>query len=141
MKLILALLLSCCSLFSFAQHGSHEMEVMMKMGSLRAALLAKDSMALSDLLSPDVTYGHSNGLIQTKSQLIHSLMTGEQDYKTISPSDMHIRVYDNTAVVNIDVAIKMLYQSKPLDMSMHVVLVWVNKMNKWQLVARQSVKY
>ena len=113
----------------------------MKMATLRNSLLTKDSVTLSDIISNDVTYGHSNGMIQTKAQLIHDLMTGVQDYKVIEPSDMIIRVYDNNAVVNINVAVKMNFQSKPLDMNMRVLLVWVKVNGNWQLVARQSVKY
>jgi hypothetical protein len=126
--------------FSFAQDNS-KMEVMMKMSELRSGLLSKDSISLSKLLSNDVTYGHTNGLIQTKAELIHDLMTKVQDYKSIAPSDMNIRVYGNTAVVNINVGVKMEYNAKPLEMNMHVVLVWIKNNGNWELVARQSVKY
>jgi ketosteroid isomerase-like protein len=141
MRLILCILLSLSSIFCVAQQDSKKMEVMMMMSSLRNSLLTKDSTTLMQILSNDVAYGHTNGLIQTKAQLIHDLMTGVQEYKNIEPSDMNIRVYENTAVVNINVAVKMNYQAKPLDMNMRVILVWVKKNDKWELVARQSVKY
>jgi hypothetical protein len=57
----------------------------MKMQSLRNALLAKDSVTLSSLLADDVTYIHSSGFVQTKSQLIRDVMSGFQDYKSIEP--------------------------------------------------------
>ena len=139
--IISILLISFLPLFCIAQQDNARMEIMMKMATLRNSLLTKDSVTLSDIISNDVTYGHSNGMIQTKAQLIHDLMTGVQDYKVIEPSDMIIRVYDNNAVVNINVAVKMNFQSKPLDMNMRVLLVWVKVNGNWQLVARQSVKY
>ena len=113
--------------------------IMSKMLALRNALLLRDSAALTDLLSNDVSYGHTNGLIQTKAQLIRSVMSKEQDYKSIIPSDMHTRFYDNTAVVTMKSAVSMLYQGNQLNMNMFITLVWVKK-DKWQLVARQSVK-
>ena len=115
------------------------MEVMMKMLALKNALIAHDSLALDGLLASDVTYGHTSGMIQTKAQLIRSVISKEQDYKTIDPSDMNIRIYDNTAVVTMKSAVSMMFLGKPLNMNMYVTLVWVKK-NKWQLVARQSVK-
>jgi hypothetical protein len=140
-NIISILLISFLPFFAIAQQDNAKMEVMMKMATLRNSLLAKDSVVLTDILSNDVTYGHTNGMIQTKAQLIHDLMTGVQDYKVIEPSDMNIRVYDNTAVVNINVAVKMNFQGKPLDMNMRVILTWIKMNGKWQLVARQSVKY
>lgn len=140
MKLIVCILFSLSTNFCFAQDNA-KMEVMMKMSQLRSGLLSRDSISLSKLLSNDVTYGHTNGMVQTKAELIHDLMTRTQDYKSIEPSGMNIRVYNNTAVVNINVGIKMEYNTKPLDMNMHVVLVWVKKNDNWELVARQSVKY
>jgi hypothetical protein len=133
-------LIGLSSLLSFAQENSpRQTEVMIKMLALRNALINKDSVSLDDVLANDVSYGHTSGLIQTKAQLIRSVVSKEQDYKNIIPSDMNIRVYDNTAVVTMKSSVIMNYQDKPLNMDMYITLVWIKK-NKWQLVARQSVK-
>lgn len=116
-----------------------QMEVMMHMLSLKNSLIMKDSVKLSNLLSDDVTYGHTNGMIQTKSELIRSIMSRDQDYKSIEPSEMKVRIYDNTAIVNMKSEVKMNYGGKPLELNMFVVLVWVKKDKDWKLVARQSV--
>ena len=140
-KYLIIFFIGLLPLLSFAQENSSpkQMEVMMKMLALRNALIAKDSASLDDLLASDVNYGHTNGLIQTKSELIRSVVSKEQDYKNIVPSDMKIRIYDNTAIVTMKSSVSMNYQGKPLDMQMYITLVWIKK-NKWQLVARQSVK-
>lgn len=134
------LVIGLSPLLSFAQENSpKQTEVMMKMLALRNALINKDSVALDDVLASDVSYGHTSGLIQTKAQLIRSVVSKEQDYKNITPSDMSIRIYDNTAVVTMKSSVIMTYQGKPLNLDMYITLVWI-KRNKWQLVARQSVK-
>src|SRR3954467_14641532 len=99
-------------------NSAQKTEVMMKMLNLRNALLSKDSVTLSNLLIDDVTYGHSTGLIQTKAELIRSIMSGEQDYKTIEPSNINVRIYDNTGVVNANIKANLIYQGKPLDLNM-----------------------
>ena len=126
----------------YAQDGNDQqkMFIMMKMSSLRNALLSKDSAALSVLLADDVTYGHTNGLVQTKQQLIHDVMSGVQEYKSINPINIDVRIFDNTAIVNMTGDVSMLYQSRPLDFKMAVTLVWINKNGDWKLEARQSVK-
>lgn len=126
------------SLPSFAQ-SKEETELTAKMLSLKTALLKKDSVMLAALLADDVTYGHTNGLMQTKAQLIRSVMSGEQDYKIIEPSDTKIRLYGNTGIVNMKAKVNLLYNGNPLDFSMLTTLVWI-KERDWKLVARQSVK-
>lgn len=120
--------------------ASQQMQVMMKMGSLKKSLIAKDSVSLMNLLADDVNYGHTNGLIQTKAQLIRSVMSGDQDYKSIEPSDMIVRIYESTSVVTMKSKVSMTFQGKPLDMDMFVTLTWVKMNGDWKLVARQSVK-
>ncbi len=140
-KLLCVLFLSILSYSSQAQGGAgQQMEVMMKMATLRSALLNKDSATLAGLLSDDVTYGHSNGLLQTKAQLIRAVVSREQDYKAIDPSDMNIRLYGQSAVVTLLSKVSMVYQGKALDLTMNLLLVWIRVNNDWKLVARQSVK-
>src|SRR5437868_14510824 len=88
---------------TFAQQGNstEQAAVMMKMASFRSALLARDSASMSTLLADEVSYGHTNGLVQTKLQLIRDLVSGVQNYKSIEPSGMNVRVYGNSAVVTV----------------------------------------
>jgi hypothetical protein len=123
-----------------AQTDDAKMQVLMKMQTLKTVLLSKDSAGLSALLSDDVTYGHSTGVIQTKSQLIRSMLNGEQDYKSIEPSDINIRIYDNTGVVTVKLKINVVNNGKPLDVNLTAVLIWIKMNGDWKLVARQAVK-
>jgi hypothetical protein len=137
---ILLLLLPFALNVNAQNDNDQKMQVMMKMLSLKNALLAKDSVSLSGLLADDVTYGHSTGIIQTKAQLIRAVMSGEQDYKSIEPSDMNIRIYDNTGVVTLKLKVNVIYGGKTLDLNMNATLTWVKINGDWKLVARQSVK-
>ena len=142
-KLYLAFFLAILLTFSSKaqqNNSAQQTEVMMKMANLRNALLSKDSVALSNLLADDVTYGHSSGLIQTKTELIRSIVSGEQDYKSIEPSNMIVRIYDNAGVVNTKVKASVIYQGKPIDLNMAVTFTWVKINGEWKLVARQAVK-
>ena len=139
-KFILAFFLGVLFFTSASAQSEQQEVVMMKMLELKTALIQKDSVSLSKLLADDVSYGHSNGWVQTKAQLIRDVMSGVQDYKTIEPSNLNIRVYENTAVVTMQSKSNMIFQGKPLDLSMNVLLVWVKKNNDWKLIARQSVK-
>ena len=139
-KIIIIIFLSSLSAISFSQNESVKMDVMMKMLSLKNALVAKDSVTLSKVLADDVTYGHTNALLQTKAELIRAIVSKEQDYKSIEPSELKVRIYDNSAVVTMNAKVSMLYQQQPLDLNMRATFILVKKNNDWQLVARQAVK-
>jgi hypothetical protein len=116
------------------------MQVMMKMQDLRNALLSKDSISLSVLLADDISYGHSSGLIQTKSQLIRDVMSGFQEYKSIEPSDLNVRIYDNTGIATLKLKVNLNFGGKPMDLNLIATFTWVKINNAWKLVARQAVK-
>lgn len=137
-KFLIIFLLS--SLISFSQDEKGKMEIMMKMLTLKTALVAKDSVALSKVLADDVTYGHTNAMIQTKAELIRDVMSKVQDYKSIDPSDMNIRLFDKTAIVNMNAKIVLNYKNEPMELKMKITLVWVKQNGEWQLEARQAVK-
>ena len=113
---------------------------MMKMLTLKNALISKDSVALSKVLADDVTYGHTNAMIQTKSELIRDVVSKVQDYKSIEPSDMKIRLFDNSAIVNMNAKIVLNYKNEPMELKMKITLVWIKHNNDWILEARQAVK-
>lgn len=142
MKIIFALFLSALIGFSaYAQPKvDPQTEVMMRMLKLKNSLTGKDSAGLADVLADDATYGHSNGLIQTKAELIRDIVSGVQNYNKIGPTDMVIRVYGNTAVVTLKAKVSMVMKGDPLELSMNVMVVWVKTNNIWQIVARQAVR-
>jgi len=117
-----------------------KMQVMMKMQDLRNALLSRDSTSLSVLLADDISYGHSSGLIQTKSQLIRDVMSGFQEYKSIEASDLNVRIYDNTGIATLKLKVNLSFGGNPMDLNLIATLTWVKINNEWKLVARQSVK-
>ena len=139
-KIIIIIFLSSLSTISFAQNESVKMDVMMKMLSLKNALVAKDSVTLSKVLADDVTYGHTNAMVQTKAELIRDVVSKVQDYTVIDPSEMNIRIFENTAIVNMKSKVVMNYKNEPLEIKMKVVLTWIKKGNDWVLEARQAVK-
>ena len=117
-----------------------KMQVMMKMQDLKNALLSKDSISLSNLLVDDISYGHSSGLIQTKSQLIRDVVSGFQEYKSIEASDLNVRIYDNTGIATLKLKVNLSFGGNPMDLNLIATLTWVKINNEWKLVARQSVK-
>ena len=108
--------------------------------ALHQALLQKDSASLVSLLEPDLTYGHSNGWMQSRDDLITTVMNGRQDYHRIDLLGHTIRFYGTTAVAEADIAVNLHLDGKPVELKLALLMVWVRRDHGWTLAARQSVK-
>ncbi len=104
------------------------------------ALINRDSVALNHLLSNDLFYGHSNGWVETKKELIADLFNGKLIYKTINAKEEHRTIESNSTAVRSYAEIDCVMDGKPLSFKLKVLQVWTWKNKHWELFARQSVK-
>ena len=139
MKYVLVILSLLASVSAFAQKADSK-SLTKAIADFDKALINKDSVVLSHLLNNDLQYGHSNGWIETKSDVIADLFNGKLNYKTIVPQSPEIKMEGNTAAVRTTSDIDVLLEGKPMTFKLKVLQVWVWKNKHWELFARQSVK-
>ena len=107
---------------------------------LNKALILKDTSVLKQLLHKDVSYGHSNGWVETKNDVINDLVNGALAYKKIETKDVKWIVTNNVATLRNTSDIDYVKDGKAGQLHMHVVQVWLKTNKGWQLLARQSTK-
>lgn len=107
---------------------------------LNKALIAKDTIILKQLLHKDVTYGHSNGWVETKAEVIKDLVNGKLSYYKINSKDVQWKVINNVATLRNTSDISYELDGKEGELHLHVVQVWLKTNKGWQLLARQSTK-
>jgi hypothetical protein len=109
--------------------------------TLDRALERKDTVRLKEMLSPQLRYGHSNGWVETREDVVADLFNGKLTYHTIAWSGTPAVVLEGkTGLVRGDITVDILYNGQPLKMKLHVLQVWVYKKGGWILLGRQSVK-
>src|SRR5512145_1521566 len=64
-----------------------------------AAMVAQDIGALEPLLADDLTYSHSNGDFENKSQFLETIRAGRLRYEAIDVRELSVRQYDKVAIV------------------------------------------
>jgi hypothetical protein len=140
MKLLLTILIFFTSLVSIAQVDSVSLKE--AMSRLDRALVDKDEKALVQLLHKDASYGHSNGWVQNKNDIINDLKTGKLIYDKIENTSISIVAIDkNWATVRTDTNAQGKSTTIPsFELKLHVLQVWLKTKNGWQLLARQSTK-
>lgn len=136
MKFILVLFIVFTSSFTWAQ-TSFLKEAVIK---LDKALLAKDTVLLKQLLHKDLTYGHSNGWVETKGDVINDLFTGKLLYTKIESKDLKWTLTGDLSTVRSTTEIGYLLDGKPGELKLHVLQVWLKTNKGWQLLSRQSTK-
>ncbi|MCR9182104.1 MAG: nuclear transport factor 2 family protein [Flavobacteriaceae bacterium] len=137
-SLLLLLLCSACDL----QKDSSDKELIAtQTQSLDNALMQKDTLTLNALLHKELSLGHSNGWLETKPDLLTTLIDEGVLYtsiKTIGKPKIHYSSQKlRTTRRNIDVS--GIVNETPFDVKLNVLEVWILENNQWQLLARQSV--
>jgi ketosteroid isomerase-like protein len=104
------------------------------------AAVKNDLDVLGKLLGDDLTYTHSTGALQTKAQLLDDLKSGKLQFKKIEPSDLQVRVFGATAIINGTAKISVVSDGQPKDVAIRFTDAWVKRAGGWQMVAWQSTK-
>jgi ketosteroid isomerase-like protein len=97
-----------------------------------------DVATLNRILSDDLIYTHANGLQQTKAELIGVLGSGDFNYESITPDNIRVRIYDETAVVTGRASIKIKAGGGEQTFKICYLDVYVKQQGRWQMVAWQS---
>jgi ketosteroid isomerase-like protein len=108
--------------------------------SFRKAMIDPDKTTLDNLVFDELTYGHSNGLIQDKAAFEEALLSKSSDFVTIDVSQQTIKVVGNTAWVRHILTATTNDGGKAGTAHLSVLLVWQKQKGAWRLFARQAVK-
>ena len=139
MKYILTICLFFTTAIAFAQVDSVSLKE--AMSNLDKALMNKDEKALVRLLHQDVSYGHSNGWVQNKTDIINDLKSGKLIYDKIENNSVTIAAINNKwATVRINTNAEGKVNGNSFQFKLHVLQVWLKAKSGWQLLARQSTK-
>ena len=136
--LVAAVLLLSGTLQAFAQADAAEQSVRQVEDRRIKATIANDFATLEAVLADDLTYTHSNAVVDTKASYIESLRSGKTKYESIDRSPSLVRVYGNTALVTGSATVGLRGLAAPL--SLRYTLAYVMRDGQWRMVAWQSTR-
>ncbi len=108
--------------------------------AFRAAMVAGDGKTMTRLAAPGLSFGHSNGLVQTREQFVGSVVAKKEIFREIKLVDQKVRVYGRTAVSRHEFHADILLQGKPLNVKLKCIEVWDKTPGGWKPVSRQAYK-
>jgi len=136
-------ILSICLFFVSAITSAQVDSIALKeaMSNLDHALITKDEKALLQLLNNDVSYGHSNGWVQSKADIVNDLKSGKLVYtKLDNISVTIIAINKDWATARVNTNAEGIVNGNSFQFKLHILQVWLKTKTGWQLVARQSTK-
>lgn len=138
MKKLVVIVLLLNGLFAAAQTEETKLATTLK--EFHQALVKKNTVSINQQTDKALSYGHSNGWVETKNEMISNLETGYLSYNSFKEDSLQVTVNGNVAharfIGNLNVTLK----GTTSDFRLKVLEVWVKKGKRWLLFARQAVK-
>ena len=139
-KLVSIFIVMLLVLPSVKAQSKTETDVANIVEQLRKAMVDADSIMLDKLVSSKLSYGHSGGAIDGKTEFVQKIVSGKSDFVTLEFKDQTIAVSKNVAVVRHKLNAVTNDNGKPGEVHLAVMLVWQKQHGNWKLLARQAVK-
>ena len=107
---------------------------------LRRALLEADKVKLEQVASAQISYGHSDGRVETKEQFINGVMTRKQVVKSLAFPELKVAVVGNAAIARHIYLSESERDGKPTTTRIGALQVWQKQDGGWKLLARQGFR-
>jgi hypothetical protein len=123
-----------------AAQSTEETKVAAATAALNKAIIDADKNLLESLTAAELSYGHSGGKVENKTQFITALVSGAVDFLSIDIADQTIKMAGKNAVVRNMFSAKLTSDGKPVELKIGNIMVWQKVKGKWKLLARQGYK-
>jgi hypothetical protein len=138
MKFLLTIILFFVSVVVVAQTDEEKLTATVK--EFHQALIKKNTISINQQTDKALSYGHSNGWVENKADIIKDLETGYISYQIFKEDSITVTINGNMANVRFVADITATMKEATNTYHLKVLEVWVKKGKRWVLFARQAVK-
>lgn len=127
--------------YASASPASDEKAVAAAVDGLTQAMLHKDIAKLKTLTSDNVSYGHSSGKVQNKSEFVADIETGRSGFNTLQMLNQKIIMNGDTALVRNHFSAEAVNSGTVVPTEIENFQVWQKQKGHWLLIGRQAFKF
>lgn len=103
--------------------------------------MKNNNSAILELLSEDVSFGHSNGWVQNFDDFKKDFESKKVSYKSIEQVDFsEFKRNKKTVSLRRKVKVAGIYKIYDFEMTLSLLEIWVKKGKSWQLWSRQAIE-
>ena len=125
---------------SSADAATDEAAVTENIEVLRRGILEADKGKLEHTAAAQISYGHSDGRVETKEQFINGVMTRKQTVKSLTFPELKVTVVGNAAVARHIYLAESELDGKATTTRIGALQVWQKQDGGWKLLARQGFR-
>lgn len=114
-------------------------EVLKMNAECNDAELRGDVTAMDNCETPDFTHIHANGMVEHKAEYLKGVGSGAHKFLALDLSDIHVRSYGSTAIVEEHMHLRADNSGKIADVNNLVMTVWTREQGKWREAAWMAV--
>jgi ketosteroid isomerase-like protein len=140
MNIRLCLLLVCALSFRNSNAQSQNTGVETSVRNLNTAMISKDKSALDKLTADELSFGHSTGVVENKSEFVNNVLSGPTTFFKIDISNQSVNPAGDIAIVRNISSISGTSKGQPLEIKIGVLMIWKKQGDNWKLLARQGYK-
>ena len=107
---------------------------------LRKGILEADQAKLAQVSADRISYGHSDGRVETKEEFIKGVMTRKQVVKSLAFPDLKVSVVGPAAIVRHIYLAESELDGKATTTRIGALQVWQKQDAGWKLLARQGFR-
>ena len=108
--------------------------------ALRKALLEKNKAELEQLTAAQLSYGHSSGRVESRTQFVDGVMGSKAVTKSIAFPELSITMAGDAAIARHLFEAEMETDGKTNNVKIGMLSVWQKQGGNWKLLARQGYK-
>jgi len=139
--LILVACITYASILTVTAQDKNREDVEKAVIQLKDAMLSGQEASLMAISSKNLTYGHSNGVIEDQEAFVYALASGNNNFTSITLSDQTVEVLGKIALVRHNLTGNTHNKgADPATVNLGVLLVWQKEGKNWKLLARQAFK-
>ena len=117
-----------------------ETQITIAVAALNKAMIDADKITLENLTDDELSYGHSTGKVENKTEYVASMVGGPLDFSSIDVSNQTIKLVGKNAIVRHAFSAKLTDGGTAKEVKINVLMVWKKEKRKWKLLARQGYK-
>jgi hypothetical protein len=128
------------SILGFANAQTEDNKLTATIKEFHQALVKKNIVSINQQTDKALSYGHSNGWIETKTDMLRNIETGYMSYLSYQEDSLKVEINGNMAHARFIADISARLNGNDGNFHLKVLEVWVKKGKRWLLFARQAVR-
>ena len=121
--------------------GEAEQAVLAAQDQRIKLLIAGDLAKLGAVMTDDLTWTHSNAIVETKAEFLDAVKTGKYVYKAMAFDERRVRLHgDATAIVSGTTKVQVVTGGRDIEVKLRFTELYVKDKGGWKMALWQSTR-